>query len=261
MRMLNSGEIGIIAGGSLPSCPPCPDDCPVGEEVTSTGSRYNWDLSSGGLGLWGRNRTLAFYYGGGGGSGGGGGGGEEQETPRDTPCVTDKPTKHANILDIHQGAIDLKAKMPEVHSIIPGEKWEYFGVVWKLPGGAVQTTKPVTSGHPTAVLAREVWEALDAIPDDAIILGIFHSQPDNGRMSDIDWNAYKLIFNNPGSPSMIARPGSFAISESIGRGITADPNGLSYVYDMKSGKIHVYDKSDMGSDKVQCHVNNSNGGG
>jgi proteasome lid subunit RPN8/RPN11 len=106
-----------------------------------------------------------------------------------------------------------------------------------------------------------VWEALDAIPDGAIILGIFHSQPDNGRMSDIDWNAYKSIFSDPGSPSMIARPGSFAITESIGRGITADPNGLSYVYDMKSGKIHVYDKSDMGSDKVQCHVNNSNGGG
>ena len=80
-------------------------------------------------------------------------------------------------------------------------------------------------------------------------------------MSDSDWSAHKLIFNNPGSPSMIARPGSFAITESIGRGITADPNGLSYVYDMKSGKIHVYDRSDKDSDKVQCHVNDSKGGG
>lgn len=84
---------------------------------------------------------------------------------------------------------------------------------------------------------------------------------DDGRMSDYDWSPYKLIFNNPGSPSMIARPGSFAITESIGRGITADPNGLSYVYDMKSGKIHVYDRSDKDSDKVQCHVNDSKGGG
>ena len=192
--------------------------------------------------------------------GSGGGGGEEPETPRDTPCVTDKPTKHDNILDIHKGAIDLKAGIPENHSINPGEKWEYFGVVWKLPGGDVQTTKPVTSREVNFVLATAVWEALDAIPDDAIILGIFHSQPDNGRMSDDDWVAHKVIFNNPDSPSMIARKDSVSITESLGRGITADPNGLSYVYDMKTGKIHVYDKSDMDSDKVQCHVNNLRSG-
>lgn len=190
---------------------------------------------------------------------GGGGGDDEPDTPRDTPCVTDKPAKHGNILDIHQAAIDLKEKIPETHSITPGEKWEYFGVVWKLPGGAVQTTEPVTNGLPNEVRASAVWAALDSIPDGAIILGIFHSQPDNGRMSDDDWAAHKVIFNNPESPSMIARPYSYTITESIGRGITADPNGLSYVYDMKTGKIHVYDRSDMNSDKEQCHVNNVRG--
>lgn len=190
---------------------------------------------------------------------GGGGGGDEQDTPRDTPCVTDKPTKHGNILDIHQAAIDLKEKMPYHHSLTPGVTYEYFGFIWKMPGGSVQTTEPVTSELPNAVLARDVWEALDSIPDGAIILGVFHSQPDNGRMSDYDWTAHKVIFNNPDSPSMIARPGSYVITESIGRGITADPNGLSYVYDMKTGKIHVYDRSDMNSDKEQCHVNNVRG--
>lgn len=193
------------------------------------------------------------------GSGSGGGGGDEQDTPRDTPCVTDKPTKHGNILDIHQAAIDLKEKMPYHHSLTPGEKFEYFGVVWKLPGGTVQTTEPVTNGLPNEVRASAVWEALDSIPDGAIILGIFHSQPDNGRMSDHDWAAHKVIFNNSDSPSMIGRPYSDTITESIGRGITADPNGLSYVYDMKTGKIHVYDRSDMNSDKEQCNVNNVRG--
>jgi hypothetical protein len=45
----------------------------------------------------------------------------------------------------------------------------------------------------------------------------------------------------------------------IGKGITADPNGLSYIYDKKTGNIHVYDRSDKGSDKQQCHVNNRGG--
>lgn len=79
-------------------------------------------------------------------------------------------------------------------------------------------------------------------------------------MSSYDWSAHKVIFNNPDSPSMVPRPENiYAITESIGRGITADPNGVSYVYDMKTGKIHVYDRSDMNSDTEQCHVNNVRG--
>jgi hypothetical protein len=247
MRELTADEREIVAGGWRSS------DYLVDmlDEVVAWGRRSPWaDMP-----------YFYFYNPGGAGSasGGGGGDGDEPDTPRDTPCVTDKPAKHGNILDIHQAAIDLKEKMPYHHSLTPGEKFEYFGVVWKLPGGSVQTTEPETSELRNAVRASAVWEALDSIPDGAIILGIFHSQPDNGRMSDDDWVAHKVIFNNPDSPSMIARPDSYTITESIGRGITADPNGLSYVYDMKTGKIHVYDRSDMNSDKEQCHVNNVRG--
>jgi hypothetical protein len=190
----------------------------------------------------------------------GGGGGEEPETPRDTPCVTDKPTKHGNILDIHQGAIDLKKEMPSPPHSLSGASYEYFGIIYKSPDGSVRTTVPVTSNESHFVRASAVWTAIDDIPDGAIILGIWHSQPDSPTMSSYDWAAHKSIFNNPDSPSMIARKDSVSITESLGRGITADPNGLSYVYDMKTGKIHVYDKSDMDSDKVQCHVNNQTGG-
>jgi hypothetical protein len=92
----------------------------------------------------------------------------------------------------------------------------------------------------------------------AIILGLFHSQPDNGKMSEKDWNAHRLLFGNPDSPKMIG-DGNVLLSN-IGREITADPNGLSYVHDKSTGKIHVYDKSDMDKDKLECHVNERRGG-
>jgi hypothetical protein len=187
--------------------------------------------------------------------GSGGGGGEEPETPRDTPCVTDKPTKHDNILDIHKGAIDLKVKAYEKYGTAD---WEHVGIVWKMPGGDVRTTDAFSSFNRVAIEAGAMWDAIDQVPDGAIILGLFHSQPDNGKMSDKDWNAHRLLFGNPDSPRMIG-DGNVLLSN-IGRGITADPNGLSYVHDKSTGTIHVYDKSDMGKDKLECHVNERRGG-
>jgi len=273
----------MVAGGdgALPPCPPCPPaGCPWGDDVVipgrplpsrrspnATTGAFDPIVISGSINLqlfalsWqaemdaetllrmeaGRPAVISDGY------------GDLPDTVRDVSCVTDKPTKHGNIADIFQAAIDLKEKMPYHHNLTPGLKFEYFGVVWKMPGGAVQTTEPTTSGKVDRVEAKAVWEALDSIPNGAIILGIFHSQPDNGIMSPTDWNAHKMIFNNPDSPSFIGKPGSFAISDSIGRGITSDPNGLSFVYDMSTGKIHVYDKSDKDSDKLQCQINNIRG--
>jgi hypothetical protein len=188
-------------------------------------------------------------------SGNGGGGGEKSETPRDTPCVTDKPTEHGNILDLHKGAIDLKVKAYEKYG---SGDWEHVGIVWKMPGGDVRTTEPFTSFNREAINAGEMWKAINQIPDGAIILGLFHSQPDNGKMSEKDWNAHHLLFGNPDSPKMIG-DGNVLLSNT-GRGITADPNGLSYVHDKSTGKIYVYDKSDMGKDKLECHVNERRGG-
>jgi hypothetical protein len=190
-----------------------------------------------------------------GNGGGGGGGGEEQETPRDTPCVTDKPTKHANILDIHQAAINLKTSGHEKHGTA---NVEWMGLVWKMPGGGVNITETFSSWSDKEIRAEAVWKAIAKIPDGAIIVGALHSDPYGSRMSAPDWNFYNLVFGNPDSPKMIGE-GSVLLAN-IGRGITADPNGLSYVYDMKTGKIHVYDKSDFGSDKEQCHVNQRGGG-
>jgi len=184
--------------------------------------------------------------------------GDIPDTVRDVSCVTDKPTKHGYI-DIFQAAIQLKEMMPFHHSVDPNKKFEYFGVVYKMPGGGVQVTIPETSSKEREIKPETVWKVLDTIPNGAIILGIFHSQPDSGIMSPTDWNAYKMFFNDPDSPRFLGKPGSFAISDSIGRGITADPNGLSFVYDMKTGKIHVYDKSDTDSDKEQCQINNIRG--
>jgi hypothetical protein len=188
-------------------------------------------------------------------SGSGGGGGAEQETPRDTPCVTDKPTKHANILDIHQAAINLKTSGHEKHGTA---NVEWMGLVWKMPGGGVNITETFSSWSDKEIRAEAVWKAIAKIPDGAIIVGALHSDPYGSRMSAPDWNFYNLVFGNPDSPKMIGE-GSVLLAN-IGRGITADPNGLSYVYDMKTGKIHVYDKSDFGSDKEQCHVNQRGGG-
>lgn len=184
------------------------------------------------------------------GNGGGGGGGDEPDIPRDTPCVTDKPTKHGNILDIHQGAINLKAKAYNKYGTVDVED---MGIIWKMPGGEVRTTDAFSSWSRTHITAETMWKAIGQIPDGAIILGLYHSQPDSGKMSEKDWNAHKLLFGNPDSPMMIGE--GLVLLAPIGRGITADPNGLSYVHDKSTGKIHVYDKSDKDKDKLECNIN------
>lgn len=189
----------------------------------------------------------------------GGGGGEdspdeEQETPRDTPCVTDKPTGVA-LTDLHKAAIELKrAEINTGNSL-----YEHAGLIYRIPGeDGVRWTFPVNTGSERGVsLAGAVAQLIPGV----VIVGMYHSQPvRDGNLSSImspqDWAEWSKIFDNPRNPTFTSLSG---LVSHMGKGITADPNGLSYIYDKKTGSIHVYDRSDKGSDKQQCHVNNRSG--
>lgn len=191
----------------------------------------------------------------------GGGGGEdspdeEQETPRDTPCVTDKPTGVA-LTDLHKAAINLKAA-----ELAAGNSfYENAALLYRMPGSSeIKFTYPIHTGSESGV--DSLRDAVKQLPDKAIIVGIYHSQPpregDASKvMSSGDWGAWGFIFNSPANP--MYRDGNAILPTMMGRGITADPNGLSYIFDKSTGKIHVYDRTDQGSNKPQCAINGTGG--
>jgi hypothetical protein len=186
--------------------------------------------------------------------GGGDSDDEEQETPRDTPCVTDKPTGVA-LTDLHKAAIELKRA-----EVNPGNSYyEHAGLIYRVPGeDGVRWTFPVHNGSERGVsLAGAVAQLIPGV----VIVGMYHSQPPrDGDVSSImspnDWAEWSNIFDNPSNPTFTVSSG---LVSHMGKGITADPNGLSYIYDKNTGNIHVYDRSDKGSYKQQCHVNNRGG--
>ncbi len=170
MRNLTAEEWVVVSGGH-----PSEQDGGL-QEVVVNGQRHQyrdpfsgvpwilfaqyWAHSSHGM------RPAGYYE----DQGGGDSDDEEQETPRDTPCVTAKPTEHGNILDLHKGAIDLKIKAYEKYG---AADWEHVGFVWKMPGGDVRTTDAFTSFDRNEITAETVWAAINEIPDGAIILGLF----------------------------------------------------------------------------------------
>lgn len=231
MRMLNSDESGQVAGGM--------------DEVTVTGRRIGFidPLFAAFLtqnGAFANNHSSLTRV-----ENGRDGDGEQ---PRETNCVTDKPADIA-IIDLHQAAIDLKfsEKTGGMH------RFENFALLFRMPGSSeIRVTTLQNDGHIASVGAAAVWAAADQLPANAVIVRMYHSDPYGSTMSPPDWRSYSALFGDPSSPRLLTDSGLAAV---IGRGITADPYGLSYVYDKSTGKIHVYDKSDVGSDQPQCHVN------
>jgi hypothetical protein len=138
--------------------------------------------------------------------------------------------------------------------------YEHAALIYRLPGeDGVRWTFPTHNGSESGVwLAGAVAQ----LPPNAVIVGMYHSQPSrDGNLSSVmsseDWAEWSKIFDNPDNPTITSLSG---LVLHIGKGITADPNGLSYIYDKKTGNIHVNDRSDKGSDKQQCHVNERRSG-
>jgi hypothetical protein len=196
----------------------------------------------------------------------GGGGGEDsgdedtppdKEEPKDPKCVGSQPSG-VSLSDMHKAAINLKAA-----ELAAGNSfYENAALLYRIPGSSeIKFTYPIHTESESGV--DSLRDAVKQLPDKAIIVGIYHSQPPREGvaskvMSSGDWGAWGFIFNSPENP--MYRDGKNAILPAMmGRGITADPNGLSYILDKSTGKIHVYDRTDQGSDKPQCAINGTGG--
>ena len=262
MRNLTAEEWMIVSGGH-------PSEQPGGlQEVTVEGRRYRFKDPHSGPPYW-MNASYwasqpygmrpAGYHD---DQGGGGEGSEDEDTPPDTEepknpkCVGSQPSG-VILSDMHKAAINLKAA-----ELAAGNSfYENAALLYRMPGSSeIKFTYPIHTGSESGV--DSLRDAVKQLPDKAIIVGIYHSQPpregDASKvMSSGDWGAWGFIFNSSANP--MYRDGNAILPTMMGRGITADPNGLSYIFDKSTGKIHVYDRTDQGSDKPQCAINGTGG--
>ena len=250
MRALATSELSFVSGGVGE----------VVEEVVVRGKRMPWREIQ--LVLDWLNLREHATDGGGGRADGGGGDSAGEDTPPDTEepknpnCVGSQPSG-VSLSDMYKAAISLKAAELKAGNSF----YENAALFYRMPGSSeIKFTYPIHTGSESGV--DSLRDAVKQLPDKAIIVGIYHSQPpregDASKvMSSGDWGAWGFIFNSPANP--MYRDGDAILPTMMGRGITADPNGLSFVLDKSTGKIHVYDRTDQGSDKPQCAINGTGG--
>ena len=216
LRPLKPEEKLLLAGGN-------------GSEITVTGPGY-WDPTL-------PNDPDPGYLGGGGGSGPG----DPEPEANPTPCVETSPAG-VSLQAMNNAALAASNAI----AALDDEHFEYGSIIWSL-NGIVSWTTPYTqnSDHDVNWLG-----GLSEVPAGAVIVGIVHNHPDISNFVDdripsgnlnpgFDWPHYNQLVDQDHPPN-------------FGRGITADPNALLYIYTNQDHKTHVYDNTDKNQDGPSC---------
>lgn len=177
------------------------------------------------------------------GNGGGDGGGDSEPEANPTPCVEASPAG-VSLQAMNNAALAASNAI----AARDDEHFEYSSIIWSL-NGTVGSTTPYTNGLPGEVN----WlGGLSQVPAGAVIVGIVHNHPDRGGATDEripsgglnggdDWGHYNQLVDQDHAPN-------------FGRGITADPNALLYIYTNKDHKTHVYDNTDKNQINPGCSL-------
>lgn len=165
---------------------------------------------------------------------GGGGPYEEMPAAKETPCVTASPDGYS-LAEINNVALYLTGIIRAGND----DEWEYGAVIY-AHNGVIRFTGVVTQENPD-----QIHYPIDQIPDEAAILAVIHNHPevhtiDDRYPSPRDWNTFRQL-TQTNSPL-------------LSRGITADPNMLTYIYSNQDWKTRVYDKDDVDNAAPQCSL-------